>query len=176
MTGKRLIILFVIFITVFAAGLYYANSYAYYKKTEHAQFNIAGLDVQNYTQIDASSSPIKFRACFELKGNAELYGEEGAPTPLVAPHWFDCFNAKQLTTDLEEGRVNAVAYDFNQPYGVTSYIIAYPDGRAFAWRQLNECGESKFKGEDPPEYCEEPTTQTDTESQTQTSTNENNNG
>ncbi len=155
MTGRALFTGFFIFLAIFAAGLFYTINYAYYDTEVSENFEIAGLDVESYRQIDASTSPIKFRACFMLPANTKLYGEKGEPTPLVAPFWFDCFNAKTLSEDLQAGTAQALAYERNNPYGVSSYIAVYPDGRAYAWRQLNECGEAKFSGETLPPDCEQ---------------------
>ncbi len=159
MKGRTLFIGFAVFLAIFAFGLFYTINYAYYSETFHENYEVAGLEVTNYHEINAQTSPIKYRACFELPTGATLYGNAEGATPLVAPYWFECFDARQLTEDLDRGEVNAVRYDENQPFGVTSYMIVYPDGRAFAWRQLNECGEAKFSGDPLPDNCSESETE-----------------
>lgn len=156
MKGRTFFIGFFIFLAIFAAGLFYSINFLHYDEAEHAEFEIAGLDVTNYREIDANTSPIKFRACFTLPEGTVLYGDADQATPLVAPYWFDCFDAKALTEDLQNGEVNAVAFAQNEPYGITSYLIAYPDGQAFAWRQVNPCGEAHFDEKPLPEGCPDP--------------------
>ncbi len=154
MKGRTLFTGFAVFLAIFAFGLFYTINYAYYTETEHTRYRLTDeLEVMNYVEIDAQTSPIKYRACFKLPAGAELYGNAEGATPLVAPYWFECFNAQQLTKDLEAGEVFAIRYEDNKPYGVSSYMIVYPDGRGYAWRQLNECGQAKFSGETPPETC-----------------------
>lgn len=159
MTGRTLFTGLFVFIAVFAVALFYSINFAYYTKTNAESFELAGLEVTNYREIDGETSPIKFRACFSLPEGTTLYGEGEGATPLVAPFWFDCFDAKKLTEDLEAGTVNAVAFDDNKPFGVTSYIVVYPNGEGFAWRQRNECGDAVFSGEDAPEDCPADTAQ-----------------
>ncbi len=156
MQGRTLFIGFFIFLAIFAAGLFYSINFAHYSSANYATHEIAGLEVSNYREIDGTSSPIKFRACFDLPEGTVLYGESDEnATPLVAPYWFDCFDAKTLQDDINNEQVRAIAYKNNEPFGTTSYIVVYPDGHAFAWRQLNACGVAYFEGEDLPPECEE---------------------
>jgi hypothetical protein len=73
--------------------------------------------------------------------------------PLVAPGWFDCFDAATIGGDLQSGRAVAVLGEENVTYGIDRVIALYPDGRAFAWHQINACGEVVFDGDPPPEGC-----------------------
>ena len=68
----------------------------------------------------------------------ETYRIYEKPTPLIAPSWFSCFNAKQIGADLENGAAVAFLSEENIHPGVDRVIAVYPDGRAFAWQQLNE--------------------------------------
>ncbi len=153
MTGRTVFIAMFVFVAIFAAGLFYAINYAHYDETQHDEFEIAGLEVSNYRQIDGNSSPIKFRACFNAAEGTKIYAEAGEPTPLTAPFWFDCFDVEKLTNDIANGALTAAPFDINEPFGVTSYIAIYPDGSGYAWRQINECGEAKFAGHNMPADC-----------------------
>ena len=73
--------------------------------------------------------------------------------PLVAPSWFDCFDAVQLGADIENGEAIAFLGVANIQYGIDRLVAVYPDGRAFAWHQINECGEVVFDGNPTPEDC-----------------------
>lgn len=156
MQGRYLIIGLFIFVVLFGAGLFYAINFMHYTKTEHAEYEIAGLSVRDYQEINATSSPIKFRACFTVPENTDVYGDAEGATPLVAPYWFDCYDAEALTADIEAGEAHVVIYSENEPFGVSSYIAIYPDGRGVAWRQLNACGEARYSGEDIPNNCPTP--------------------
>lgn len=89
--------------------------------------------------ISGSSSPLKFRACFQAElsqwPSANLSYDN--PTPLIAPDWFDCFDAKQLGADLEAGEARAFLVTPNIAEGVDLVVAFYADGRGFAWRQVN---------------------------------------
>jgi hypothetical protein len=91
--------------------------------------------------IDATSSPIKFRACFttplSLAMLTETYrGYEGAE-PLVAPSSFPCFDAAAIGRALETGEALAFLSEPEIHPGIDRVVAVFPDGRAFAWHQLN---------------------------------------
>ena len=119
--------------------LWYFQTYAFYAELGADTVMIAGQDysVSNYRGIDAMTSPLKLRSCFYLPAPPDAPVAED-PTPLVAPSWFDCFDARELTQALEAG--DAIAY-VAQPEefdGVDRLVARYHDGRAFEWRQFNE--------------------------------------
>lgn len=139
------------------AGLWYSLQFAYYTE-------VSGLDqvavggepwpVSNYRGIDGDSSPLKLRACFTVDREYDPVGTQNdEATPLGAPFWFDCFDAEQITLDLKAGVATAIVAEENEPFGFTSYIARYPDGRAYMWRQINDCGAAAFDGEPQPEGC-----------------------
>jgi len=125
------------------AALYYLQVYAYYEEisleVEDVQLTsmFTGepepILFENFKAIDSDSSPLRFR--------------------LNAPGWFDCFDAGQIGADLASG----VALPFmgieNIQYGIDRVIAVYPDGRAFAWHQINDCGEVVFDGNRAPDTC-----------------------
>ena len=76
-------------------------------------------------------------------------------TPLQAPGWFDCFDAATLTEDLESGAAIAFLSQPHVSYGVDRIVAVYGDGRAYAWHQINECGQAAFDGDPLPADCPE---------------------
>lgn len=134
------------FAAVFGAGLYYAQTFAYYEEVtalEAVETSAGALPVSGYVGIDAATSPMKLRGCFTADP-AAVSALPPAPqaTPLVAPAWFECFDAKTLSDDLAAARARVHLAADETPegagYSLERYIAIYPDGRAFMWRQLIE--------------------------------------
>jgi hypothetical protein len=138
MKGRTLVIGFLAFLALFAAALVWAQVFAFYQR-ETAAPELGGLAVADYRGIDAASSPLKLRGCFRLDPAAAA-GLTLAPdaTPLVAPFWFRCFDAGQLTRDLATGAARAYAVARDAPEGFDLMLAAYPDGRGYLWRQLDD--------------------------------------
>ncbi len=137
MTGRGVVLLILGFAAVFAVGLWYAQLYAFYEETAAEAVDIAGAryPVTDWQGIDASSSPLKLRACFRLEG--AVTGPKAAdPTPLVAPPWFECFDAQAIAEALEAGEAEAFLAAAEEMHGADRVIAVYPDGRAYMWRQL----------------------------------------
>ncbi|WP_342071742.1 DUF6446 family protein [Yoonia algicola] len=151
---------------VLGGVLYYQQVYAYYDDvpsnaaavmlTSVSTGEAEPIVVQGFQGIDAISSPLRYRACFEstlsLATLTETYEIIDNAEPRVAPRWFDCFDAAQIGADL---RTDAVAFMGveNIEYGIDRIVAIYPDGRGYAWHQINECGEVVFDGNRPPEDC-----------------------
>lgn len=114
----------------------------------------------DFTGIDADTSPIKFRACFRVENSVayltETYVIADEATPLQAPGWFDCFDAKTLTEDLDSGAAVAFLGERDIRYGVDRMVAVYGDGRGYAWNQFNRCGRAVYSGEELPEGCPPP--------------------
>jgi hypothetical protein len=95
---------------------------------------------EDVTGIDSDSSPIRFRACFttplSLAMLSETYVAYTDAEPLVAPGWFDCFDAMAIGTALERGEALAFLSEPDIHPGVDRVVAVFPDGRAFAWHQL----------------------------------------
>lgn len=95
--------------------------------------------------IDADSSPLRFRGCFttplSLAMLSETYTIYDHATPLNAPGWFDCFDAARIGADLETGVALAFLSEPGIQPGVDRVVAVYPDGRAYAWHQLNQNAE-----------------------------------
>lgn len=158
MTGK--IAAGVIVITALVAGaiLYWTQVYAYYTPanftpgreivltsiTSGQPEPIVTAGVQG---IDAESSPIRFRACFTTPLSQAMLSEtyvayEGAE-PLTAPNWFDCFDAMEIGTALEQGKALAFLSEANVAADIDRVVAVFPDGRAYAWTQLNPAAKDK---------------------------------
>jgi hypothetical protein len=150
MNGKAIAV--IIAATALIAGglMYYLQVYAFYDRLPPASVVMLAprdgappqpVDVAGFQGIDASSSPLRYRACFtlpEAAGLAERYRPYPNAEPLTAPGWFDCFDAAEIGAALESGRAQAFLSQPEIADGVDRVIAVYPDGRAFAWHQLNE--------------------------------------
>ncbi|MEM7523220.1 MAG: DUF6446 family protein [Pseudomonadota bacterium] len=154
MSGRLIAGGLVAFALLFGAALWWFQTRGHYQEVVGLdEVVIAGVatPVVGYRGIDAVSSPLKLRGCF----TAEPLTGPPAPEaePLIAPAWFDCFDAEALATDIAAGAATAILAEFNTPYGFDRIVAAYPDGRAFQWRQINKCGSAHFEGDPPPEGC-----------------------
>lgn len=157
MSGRLFIYLFLGFTAVFAVALWYFQTRGYLEEiTGVDAVTIAGVEhpVADYRGIDADTSPLRLRGCFRLSGPVEA-PEVAEPTPLTTAGWFDCFDVETLTADLETGAARAVLAEFNEPYGFDRVVAIYPDGRAYQWRQMNECGDAQADGGPTPPQCPE---------------------
>ncbi len=157
MNGKILMSGLVGFTLIFGVALWYFQTRAYYYEvtdvTEVTAYGDA-FPVSDYRGIDAYTSPLKMRACFTVDWDYWPSDEfKDVATPLVAPGWFDCFDAAKITADLQSGAATAILADENTTYGFDRFIVQYEDGRAYMWRQINACGEAAFAGDPLPEGC-----------------------
>ena len=103
------------------------------------------IAVEAFEGIDADSSPLRFRACFttpmSLAHMTETYEIYEGAEPLIAPPWFNCFDAARIGPDVADGPAVAFLSQREIAPGVDRVIAVYPDGRAFAWHQLNDSAE-----------------------------------
>jgi hypothetical protein len=166
MSGKVIGVFLVVLGLVAGAAMYWLQVYAFYDEVRltsdggdivirvtRADGTVTDIAASEFRGIDAESSPIRFRACFETavsQSGLALYPD---PTPLVAPGWFECFDAAQIGADLSTGRATAVLGEANVVYGIDRVLALYPDGRAFAWHQINACGKVVFDGDPAPPGC-----------------------
>ncbi|QXT41287.1 DUF6446 family protein [Gymnodinialimonas ceratoperidinii] len=147
MTSGRIIVVVIVLSTIiFGLGLWYTNTRAYYAPVEDLVLTVqtedgtlVPLDVSNAEAIDAATSPLRFRACFTLDDPAPLVDAMPYedPTPLIPPAWFDCFDATALGEALEAGTAQAYLGAFDTARGVDLVVATFPDGRGYAWTQLN---------------------------------------
>ncbi len=142
-----------------AISLYYLQVYHFYEEPRTGD-KVALVSVStgaveeiiadDVTSIDATSSPIRYRACFTTPMSHSLLSEtyemvDGA-IPLVAPDWFDCFDATEIGEALETGAALAFLGEENYEYGVDRIVAIHEDGRGFVWHQLNDCGRKRYDG------------------------------
>lgn len=145
-------------------GMYYAQVYGFYTELEPQEDyqvatpggGTARLDIAGFEGIDADSSPLRYRACFQILGALPQMVSYETPTPLNAPGWFACFDAAQIGGDLEAGTAHGYLVEANSPYGFDRVMALYPDGRAYVWPQINPCGEAHFDGDPVPAGCPAP--------------------
>ncbi len=141
MKGKHLLIGGAVFLAVFIPALWYTQFYAFYfEMPETTEITVADRTVQvrEFRGIDADTSPIKLRTCMTLDPNL-LDGLPPAedPAPLVAPSWFECFDARSIGTALDAGTAKAYLAASDEFHGTVRMIAVFDDGRAFMWRQLS---------------------------------------
>ncbi|WP_242650469.1 DUF6446 family protein [Cognatiyoonia koreensis] len=151
-------------------AMYYLQVYAFYEEVPVDEENVQLTSLmsgtpevilsENFQGIDSDSSPVRYRACFEtdlsLALLTETYVGIDDAVPLVAPGWFDCFDAAQIGGDLEDGTALAFMGVENVTYGIDRVVAVYPDGRGYVWNQINFCGEVVFDGDPVPEECPTP--------------------
>ena len=168
MNGK-VIVMFLAFSGLIAgAAMYYLQVYGFYEEVQAS--DVADVQVvtlsggvpepilyENFKGIDADSSPLRYRACFETGMSAAMMSETYViyddPVPLVAPGWFACFDATELGEALEAGTAIAYLGTPNIVYGIDRVVAVMDDGRGFVWHQINACGAEVFDGNPPPEGC-----------------------
>ncbi len=164
--ARVIIVAMLLSAAVLGGVLYYQQVYAYYDEVQAnadaVMLTSVSTDVpepvvvDNFQGIDADSSPLRYRACFDVSLSLATLTEsfeiiENAE-PRVAPPWFDCFDAAQIGTDVQTEAIAFMGIE-NIEYGIDRVVAVYPDGRGFAWHQINACGEVVFDGNRPPEDC-----------------------
>lgn len=167
MTGK-ILTLAILICALFAGGaMYYLQVYGYYYDVPQDQEQVSltsvvtgtpePVDVSDFVGIDADSSPIRYRACFKTSASiamlTETYVVEEKPQPLLAPKWFECFDAKTIGEDLEQGNAVAFMGTRNIEYGIDRIVAIYPDGRGYVWHEVNECGDKQYDGSPVDPTC-----------------------
>jgi hypothetical protein len=140
--GTVLALGFALVAALFGAALWYAQVHAFYERVQGlGVVSIAGaaVPVTGYAGLDGTASPLKLRGCFRLDPAALPAAPAAAkPTPLVAPGWFDCFDAKAIDAALRRGEARALVAASEEPAGFDRIVAVFPDGRAYQWRQIAE--------------------------------------
>ena len=164
-SGTALVVGLAAVLAVAGAAMYYLQVYAFYYEVD-AEGGIllwgqdgsaaASVEPLSFAGIDADSSPIRYRSCFDLgplrsdiPARLVAYPD---PAPPVAPHWFDCFDAEAIGQDLEAGRAAAL-FGFPTDAGIDRVVALYPDGHGFAWNQINACTLAEVQNDPLPEGC-----------------------
>lgn len=167
MTGKLLALILLFSAALAGGGMYYLQVYGFYYDVEpHPGQDVALLmqgadapEVISYTAfqaIDADSSPIRYRACFETDLTADQlagFTPVGNPEPLTAPGWFSCYDAVALADALDAGQAQAFMGAKNIHYGVDRIVAITQDGKGYVWHALNNCGEKAYDGTVVGEEC-----------------------
>ncbi|WP_187431159.1 hypothetical protein ROLI_008570 [Roseobacter fucihabitans] len=149
------------------AALYYLQVYGFYREATSAlpEVQLVSLtsdqsetiETRAIQAIDADSSPIRFRACFEtplsLAVLSAAYVSLERATPRNAPNWFDCFDAEAIAQDLASGQAAAFLGQKNVDFGVDRIVAITQDGRGYIWHELNDCGEKAYDGTIVGEEC-----------------------
>jgi len=172
MNGKLLAMFLAASALVVGAGLYYSLEYAYYQPvapdSPAAKVRLTSLatgqpeviPTADFQGIDADTSPLRYRACFTLPTSVPTltatYRVYDTPVPLIAPRHFSCFDAAAIGDALDSGVAVAFLGLAKTQYGIDRVIAVLPDGRAYAWNQMNRCGEMVFAGEAVPKGCPPP--------------------
>jgi hypothetical protein len=171
MMGKFLVGLILGTALVAGVAIYYLQVYHFYETLEpNGTDDVTLVSLvsgeaepvlyEEFQGIDASSSPIRYRACFTTTMSRAMLSETYEPykqaEPLVAPDWFECFDAKALGAELETGTALAFLGARDVQYGIDRIVAITEDGRGYAWHQINRCGEEVFDGNPVPEGCPTP--------------------
>lgn len=163
MLGRILIVALLLSAVVAGGAIYYLQEYAYYERLDGEQISLTTSDgdVQAFPAtaveaIDANSSPIRYRACFNSAAaspDMSTYAPYPDAEPLQGPRWFDCYDAQEIGEALEDGRAAAYLSQRDVTYGVDRIVAIDADGRGWVWHQINPCGEEVFDGHPAPEGC-----------------------
>lgn len=112
---------------------------------------------ENFRAIDADSSPIRYRACFETSHSLAMLTETYVmvePTPpRNAPGWFDCFDAEAIAGEIDSGAALTFLSEKNVAFGVDRIVAITEGGRGYVWHELNDCGDKAYDGTVVGEEC-----------------------
>lgn len=168
MTGKILAIILLVCAAAAGAGMYYLQVYGFYYEVEdrpgkdvvlmsQADALPQPISYRDFQAIDADSSPIRYRACFETDLTPQQLAAEFTPAeeaePLIAPGWFECYDAISVADALKEGSARAFISIKNVHFGVDRIVAVTEDGRGYVWHALNNCGEKAYDGTVVGEEC-----------------------
>ncbi len=144
---------FIVLSALLAGGaIYYLQEYAFYQTvafTPGDEIELTALasgipepiPVEDLQGIDATSSPLRFRACFTTPITQPTLTEGfvvyDKAEPLNAPSWFDCFDAAKIGDALESGEAIAFLGQAEIAPQIDRVIAVFADGRAYAWHQVN---------------------------------------
>lgn len=143
MNGRTVLVIGGVLLLLFTAGLWYTQFHAFYYDLQREPLVIGGVEypVETWVGTDASSSPLKRRVCLTLRGDVaeQILGAHPVlddAEPLVAPDWFDCFDAGRIDRDIASGAAKVIKMGPSGFDGVDNYIALYPGGEGYVWRQI----------------------------------------
>ncbi|SLN30321.1 DUF6446 family protein [Ruegeria meonggei] len=167
MTGKLLALLLLTSAVLAGGGMYYMQVHGFYydvvaQPGEDVVLLGTGADAPEpitytaFQAIDADSSPIRYRACFETDLTAadlSAYQPVENAEPLTAPGWFECYDAVAIAEALKSGQAQAFMGTKNIHFGVDRIVAVTKDGKGYVWHALNNCGEKAYDGTVVGEEC-----------------------
>ncbi|MEO9517637.1 MAG: DUF6446 family protein [Paracoccaceae bacterium] len=166
MSGKLLGIIILFSAAIAGASLYYLQVYGFYTEVSAPEELKLVSVVSNepepigfteFDAIDADSSPIRYRACFQTDMSLSLLTETFVGlddvVPRNAPGWFDCFDAEAIAAELAAGTALPFLGQKNVAFGVDRIVVITDDGRGYVWHELNDCGEKAYDGTIVGEEC-----------------------
>ena len=167
MNGKIVGGVIVIVAAIAGITLYYLQVYGFYREVPAPADGVALVSIssnlpepiltENFRAIDADSSPIRYRACFDTTLSLAMLSETYVVTdkvePRNAPGWFDCFDAAAIGRALEDGMALTFLSQKNIHYGVDRIVAITSDGRGYVWHDLNDCGQKSYDGTVVGEAC-----------------------
>ncbi|WP_439523101.1 DUF6446 family protein [Marivita sp.] len=167
MTGKILTVVIVVCALVAGLGMYYLQVYAYYETvtpTGTDDVQLTTLDgrmetilYEDFQAIDADSSPIRYRACFNTQTPMSTLTSTYEPyigaVPRNAPGWFDCFDADEIGHDITDGRAQVFTSQRNREFGIDRVVAITEDGHGYVWHEINECGDKAYDGSPLGDDC-----------------------
>ncbi|WP_353474946.1 DUF6446 family protein [Salipiger sp. H15] len=167
MSGKILAILIVAAALIFGAVVYYTQVYYFYETLPADEARVVltpqdrgaprDIPFEGFEAIDATSSPIRYRACFTTSERPDTLDPvferyEGAE-PRNAPFWFGCFDADEIGTEIAAGTAHVYTSQRNIEFGIDRVVAITEDGRGYVWEEVNECGDKTYDGTPLGEDC-----------------------
>ena len=142
MSGKITVILLTTITLIFSIVFFYFQTFAYYTKItskDEIVVNKIKIKVERYEGIKSDISQLKLRGCFLVdSAHFKNFDSTNKASPLSAPFWFDCFDYKEIQSNIDQGILKAYLAEENEYDGIDRYIAISKDGFGYEWRQLNE--------------------------------------
>nr|WP_321253630.1 DUF6446 family protein [uncultured Ruegeria sp.] len=166
--GKVLVAILLMCAAIAGISMYYLQIYGFYYDveakpgkdvvlTEVETNQPVAINYSAFQAIDADSSPIRYRACFEteltLEDLSAAFMPADDPEPLTAPGWFDCYDALAVADALKTGHARAYVAIKNVHFGVDRIVAVTDGGQGYVWHRLNNCGEKAYDGTVVGEEC-----------------------
>ena len=169
MSGKLVGIVILVIAAIAGITIYYLQVFGFYHEVLVPKHGVELVSLstnepepiltENFRGIDAESSPIRYRACFDTSLSLamlyETYVVSEDIVPRNAPGWFDCFDAAEIGAELEAGTALTFLSKKNVHFGVDRIVAITSDGRGYIWHELNDCGDKSYDGTVVGEACPE---------------------